>query len=290
MPYTGRLAPSPTGLLHLGHARTFWIAYGRARAANGTLWLRDEDLDLQRSRPEFSAAMKEDLNWLGITWQHEMRQSDRLPHYQAALRQLIASGHAYPCICSRKDLAQSTQAPHDDDDEPLYAGTCRPTSSGHWALTAAAGERSLLDVMVTPGLSNYRFRVPGNETIAFHDLHAGPQTFTAGVDFGDFLIWRKALSKNPGDIGLPSYQLACVVDDAATKITEVVRGRDLLKSTARQILLQRALGYTTPQYFHCDLLRDELGVRLAKRHDALALRTLREQGLSPAQVLERFNL
>jgi glutamyl-tRNA synthetase len=268
MSYTGRLAPSPTGLLHLGHARTFWIAFERARAASGQLWLRDEDLDPQRSRPEFSAAMKEDLRWLGITWGHEMRQSDRLPHYHAALQQLTASGYAYPCTCSRKDLAQSTQAPHEDDDELLYNNRCRTLQSGSWVLE--------------PGPSNYRFRVPDGEAITFHDLHAGPQSFTAGVDFGDFLIWRKD--------NLPSYQLACVVDDDATHITEVVRGRDLLKSTARQILLQHALGLPTPEYFHCDLLRDEQGVRLAKRHDALSLRTLREQGLTPAQVRARFSL
>jgi len=269
MSYTGRLAPSPTGLLHLGHARTFWIAFERARAANGTLWLRDEDLDPQRSRAEFSTAMKEDLHWLGITWDHEMRQSDRISYYHAALGQLISSGHTYPCTCSRKDLAQSTQAPHEDDDEPIYAGTCRTKSSGPWALEPR------------PSL-NYRFRVPDGEIITFDDLHAGPQSFTAGVDFGDFLIWRKD--------NLPSYQLACVVDDAATHITEVVRGCDLLKSTARQILLQRALGLLAPQYFHCDLLRDELGMRLAKRHDALALRSLREQGFTPAQVRARFSL
>jgi glutamyl/glutaminyl-tRNA synthetase len=286
-PYIGRLAPSPTGLLHLGHARTFWIAFERARAANGTLWLRDEDLDSQRSRPEFSQAMKEDIRWLGITWQHEMRQSDRLPLYRAALEQLIVSGYAYPCTCSRKDLAQSAQAPHEDDDEPLYNNHCRPASikTCHPDPKLAEGEGP-----ASLPHTNYRFRVPDNEAIAFHDLHAGPQTFTAGVDFGDFLIWRKPLNKNPEDIGLPSYQLACVVDDAATGITEVVRGRDLLKSTARQILLQRALDYSTPQYFHCDLLRDEQGVRLAKRHDALSLRTLREQGLTPAQVLARFSL
>jgi glutamyl-tRNA synthetase len=122
--------------------------------------------------------------------------------------------------------------------------------------------------------------MPDNEIINFVDLHAGPQTFTAGVDFGDYLIWRKD--------NLPSYQLACVVDDAATHITEVVRGRDLLKSTARQILLQRALELPTPQYFHCDLLRDEQGVRLAKRHDALSLRTLREEGFTPAQIIAKF--
>ena len=294
MSYTGRLAPSPTGLLHLGHARTFWIAFKRARAANGKLWLRDEDLDLHRSRQEFSVAMKEDLHWLGITWDHEMRQSDRLPHYHAALQQLIASGHAYPCTCSRKDLAQSTQAPHEDDDEPLYNNRCRPilekTCHPDPELAEGEGPAVSSEPQEIQSNANYRFHVPDGETIAFDDLHAGPQSFTAGVDFGDFLIWRKPLTRTSADIGLPSYQLACVVDDGATHITEVVRGHDLLKSTARQILLQRALGLPTPQYFHCDLLRDELGVRLAKRHDALSLHALREQGLTPAQVRERFNL
>jgi len=278
--YTGRLAPSPTGLLHLGHARTFWITFERARAANGKLWLRDEDLDPQRSKPEFSAAMKEDLHWFGITWDHEMRQSDRIPHYHAALHQLIASGHAYPCTCSRKDLAQSTQAPHEDDNEPLYNNRCRPANDLGAPCLSHLGTWDEAPQISTH--TNYRFRVPDGETITFHDLHAGPQAFTAGIDFGDFLIWRKD--------NLPSYQLACVVDDAATHITEVVRGRDLLKSTARQILLQRALSLPTPQYFHCDLLRDEQGIRLAKRHDALSLRALREQGLTPAQVLAHFSL
>jgi glutamyl/glutaminyl-tRNA synthetase len=267
--YIGRLAPSPTGLLHLGHARTFWAAFERARAAGGKLWLRDEDLDPQRSRAEFSSTMKEDLRWLGITWDAELRQSDRLALYRDALHQLLAAGLAYPCTCSRRDLAQSTEAPHEDDDEPIYNGRCRPTSSGPSAL---APEPSLS--------TNYRFRIPKHDPIIFTDLHAGPQTFTPGVDFGDFLLWRKD--------NLPSYQLACVVDDAAMDITEVVRGRDLLKSTARQILLQRALSLPTPGYYHCDLVRDAAGVRLAKRHDALALRTLREQGLTPAQVRAMF--
>jgi glutamyl-tRNA synthetase len=128
--------------------------------------------------------------------------------------------------------------------------------------------------------ANYRFRVPDGEAVAFDDLGAGAQSFVAGKDFGDFLVWRKD--------GLPSYQLACAVDDAAMGVTEVVRGRDLLKSTARQMLLQRALGYGTPGYFHCELMRDAAGVRLAKRHDALALRTLREQGMSAAQVVALF--
>ena len=275
MLYTGRLAPSPTGLLHLGHARTFWIAYDRARQHNGKLYLRNEDLDPQRSRADFAVAMREDLRWLGITWDAELQQSTRIPLYREALQQLLANGYAYPCTCSRRDLAQSTQAPHEDDDEPVYNNSCRPSLS----------EPSTLDP--DPSL-NYRFRISTKNPVAFTDLHAGPQTFIPGTDFGDFIIWRKALSRNPADAGVPSYQLACVIDDAATHITEVVRGRDLLKSTARQILLQCALGLPTPQYFHCDLMRDDAGVRLAKRHDALSLRTLRESGLTLEQVRAKF--
>lgn len=270
--YLGRLAPSPTGLLHVGHARTFWIAAQRARAANGLLWLRDEDLDPQRSRVEFATAMREDLRWLGITWDAEMRQSERLGAYREAMERLLRSGHVYACNCSRRDLQQAVQAPHEEDDEPVYSGRCRPAATGG---TAAEGLQPL---------TNYRFRMEDGEAVRFVDRHAGAQSFTAscdaGADFGDFVVWRKD--------GLPSYQLACVVDDAAMGVTEVVRGRDLLKSTARQMLLQRALGLPTPAYYHCDLIRDQAGVRLAKRHDALSLRALREQGLSPAQVLERF--
>jgi len=280
-PTIGRLAPSPTGLLHLGHARTFFIAHRRARAAKGTLYLRDEDLDPQRSRPEFAAAMREDLRWLGLTWDAELRQSDRLPLYFAALQKLLAAGLAYPCSCSRGDLALSTHAPHEDpaaesDDEPLYNNRCRPDTPTSHVFDPRRPRRT------------YRIRTPDHTPISFTDLNAGPQTFTTSIDFGDFLIWRKPLTANPSDIGLPSYQLACVVDDALTRVTEVVRGRDLLKSTARQILLQRALGYPTPTYFHCDLMRDSNGVRLAKRHDALALRTLRTQGLSPENILAMF--
>jgi glutamyl/glutaminyl-tRNA synthetase len=267
--YCGRLAPSPTGLLHLGHARTFWIAYDRARQNGGKLWLREEDLDPQRSRTDFALAMREDLRWLGIRWDEELRQSERIPLYRDAMQQLLRAGFAYPCTCSRKDLQQATQAPHEDDDEPLYNNRCRPADS----------RLSSSHPVLVPD-TNYRFRIPGNDRIAFYDGHAGLQSFTPGVDFGDLLIWRKD--------GLPSYQLACVVDDAATGITEVVRGRDLLKSTARQILLQRALSLPTPAYFHADLMRDDAGQRLAKRHDALSLRAMREAGLTPADVRAQF--
>jgi glutamyl/glutaminyl-tRNA synthetase len=271
VPYTGRLAPSPTGLLHLGHARTFWIAFERARTANGKLWLRDEDLDPQRSRADFAVAMREDLHWLGITWDAEMRQSERIEIYRAAMEKLILGGFVYPCSCSRRDLQQATQAPHEDsDDEPIYNGRCRNSV--------------LPNATLTPN-TNYRFRVPDGEAIGFFDENAGLQSFLAGcdtrADFGDFLVWRKD--------GLPSYQLACVVDDAAMAITEVVRGRDLLKSTARQILLQRALGFPVPGYFHANLMYDDAGVRLAKRHDALSLRTMRDAGFSPQDVHAMFS-
>jgi glutamyl-tRNA synthetase len=281
--YCGRLAPSPTGLLHLGHARTFWIAHERARAANGKLWLRDEDLDPQRARAELSVAMKEDLRWLGITWDAELRQSDRLPLYRAAMQQLLSAGLAYPCTCSRRDLAQSIAAPHDDDDEPIYNGKCRPsTVSSRPECYSAEWKDPCISPAAPPHSphANYRFRINTTEPVTFTDADAGPQSFTPGIDFGDFLLWRKD--------DLPSYQLACVVDDAAMNITEIVRGRDLLKSTARQILLQRALGLPTPSYYHCDLMRDDAGVRLAKRHDALSLRALREQGLIPEDVRTMF--
>jgi glutamyl-tRNA synthetase len=247
---------------------TFWTAYERARGAGGTLLLRNEDLDPQRSRPEYVNAMLEDLAWLGIAWQPPMlSQSTRLDAYRAALDGLLTTGGVYPCTCSRRELAQMTQAPHNDDDEPLYTGRCRPEP----------GTISTFDAT-----ANYRFRVPDGEAVEFLDANFGPQSFTAGRDFGDFLVWRRSLG--PREPGVPSYQLACVVDDAFMGITEVVRGADLLRSTARQILLQRALCLPPVGYFHTTLLRDAFGVRLAKRHDALAIRTLRERGLSPAEV------
>lgn len=271
-PYVGRLAPSPTGLLHLGHAATFWAAYERARAAGGVLLLRNEDLDPQRSKQEYVDAMVEDIAWLGIEWQPPMvSQSERLQAYRAAFDRLLAAGAVYRCTCSRRELAEMTQAPHDEDDEPLYTGRCRPE----------AGRIAEFDPT-----ANYRFRVPDGEVVRFDDGNFGPQAFTAGLDFGDFLVWRRALG--PREPGVPSYQLACVLDDSFMGVTEVVRGADLLRSTARQILLQRALGLPRVAYFHTKLMRDEAGVRLAKRHDALAIRTLGERGLTPAQVREMF--
>jgi glutamyl/glutaminyl-tRNA synthetase len=263
--YIGRLAPSPTGLLHLGHAATFWAAYQRAREHQGTLLLRNEGLDPQRSKQVYVDAMLEDLAWLGIEWTPPMVvQSERLALYREAFERLLADGYAYACTCSRRELALMVQAPHEDnDDEPVYSGKCRP-DAGSYMRDLQAG-------------MNYRFRVPDGEAIRFVDGNMGPREFVAGEDFGDFLVWRKD--------GLPSYQLACVVDDAAMGVSEVVRGADLLKSTARQMLLQRALGLPEVAYFHTRLMLDEHGVRLAKRHDALAIRSLRERGMTRDEVL-----
>jgi glutamyl/glutaminyl-tRNA synthetase len=300
--YVGRLAPSPTGLLHLGHARTFWTAQERARAAGGTLLLRNDDLDTARCRPEFVTAMQEDMRWFGLRWEGAMvTQSARIPLYRAALARLHAAGFIYPCTCSRRDVQQAIAAPHESsphnetgrahppgalrrgepprptsfpdnrllqpDDEPLYPGTCRPENRPLASCPSPIAPPSPGDGV------NWRFRVPDGESLCFTDGHFGLQQAVAGRDFGDFLVWRKD--------DAPSYQLACVVDDAAMGITEVVRGADLIKSTFRQLLLFRALASAAPAFHHCPLVTDDQGTRLAKRHDALALRTLREQGRTP---------
>jgi glutamyl-tRNA synthetase len=236
--------------------------------------LRNEDLDEARSRQGYARSMLEDLRWLGISWDEgpdiggafgPYSQSERRSFYLQAWNELNRAGWLYPCRCSRKDLAQVAQAPH--DDEGIYPGYCRPAEARMYSAESPAG-------------IHWRFRVPQGEEIVFEDGNFGRQSFVAGRDFGDFLVWRRD--------DVPAYQLAVVADDAAMRITEVVRGADLLRSTARQILLARALGFSSPAWFHCNLLTDESGQRLAKRHDALSLRALREQGKTPEQVRSYF--
>jgi len=278
----------------VGHARTFWTAFQRMRQAGGALVMRMEDLDPERSRAEYSEAIIEDLHWLGIRW-HEgpdkngafgpYLQSKRRSFYLAAWRRLLSRGYLFPCHCSRKDLETSVGAPHERvqtaqgggkydslDEEPIYPGTCRHLLGRMPQLPGPTQSN-----VETPNGVNWRFRVPEGEAVEFVDRNLGPQRFVAGADFGDFVIWRRD--------GVPSYQLACVVDDAAMGITEVVRGADLLKSTARQMLLYRALGLLAPEWYHCRLVVDQNGRRLAKRHDALSLRTLRQRGLTPMNIL-----
>jgi glutamyl-tRNA synthetase len=268
MIYRGRIAPTPTGYLHLGHASTFSIAAERAK--KGVLVLRNEDLDWQRSKPVYVKAFMEDLAWLGIQWQEgpdvggpfgAYTQSLRREWYLEAWKHLRDKGLIYPCERSRKDIQQAAlSAPH--DDEPLYPPECRPSMR-------------VFNHEMPKGV-NWRFRVPDGHRIEFVDQRLGLQCYVAGKDFGDFLVW------NRDDI--PAYELAVVVDDHAMKITEVVRGEDLLKSTARQLLLYESLGYAQPLFYHAPLVCDEYGRRLAKRTDALSLRLLRAEGWTPGGV------
>lgn len=286
--YRGRLAPSPTGFLHLGHARTFWFAQERARAGGGALVLRNEDLDCDRCKPEFLSAMMEDLRWFGFRWSEgpveggpggPYTQSERRAFHIQAFQLLRDRGLVYPCQCSRRDVERALGAPHVGEEEPVYPGTCRENSmlasrmaDWHPAPHAGAVQPSSTQLVKI----SWRFRVPTGEAIQFEDGNAGTQAFVAGNDFGDFVVWRHD--------DVPAYQLAVAVDDAGMGITEVVRGADLLLSTARQLLIYRGLALTPPAFFHCPLMLDERGVRLAKRHDALSLRTLRLQGLTPENI------
>jgi glutamyl-tRNA synthetase len=285
----------------VGHARTFWTASQRAREAGGTLVMRMEDLDPDRSKALYADAAIDDLRWLGIRWQEgpdkggpfaPYVQSRRRAIYLAAWRKLLRLGYLYPCRCSRKDLETALGAPHERvttaatreafvkldgkldlmDDEPIYPGTCRNLQGKAPQLPGP----TVSDIETPEGI-NWRFRVPDGEAVEFEDRNLGKKRFVAGQDFGDFVVWRRD--------GGPSYQLACVVDDAAMGITEVVRGADLLKSTARQILLYRALGFDAPHWYHCRLVVDHNGRRLAKRHDSLSLRALRQRGLTPMNIL-----
>lgn len=260
--YLGRIAPTPTGFLHLGHAATFWTAFRRAREAGGHVILRIEDLDPHRCRPEFARAAAEDLAWLGIEWAGDpVYQSARRDAYLAAWKRLRDGGFLYPCDRSRREVA--TLAPH--EEEPVFPISWRRDPQESLRHDSPAGR-------------NWRFRVPDGCQIVFEDGRLGVVEKLALRDFGDFLVWNRD--------GVPAYELAVVVDDAG--ITEVVRGEDLLTSTARQILLHQALGQPLPRWFHCPLVRDAQGRRLAKRSPGLTLRDLRAAGLTPADVLARM--
>ena len=231
--------------------------------------------------------MLEDLRWFGFSWQEgpdvgggfgPYSQSERRPLYLAALEKLRAGGFIYPCTCSRKDIQAAARAPHaSDDEEPVYPGRCR---SSPIPKEISGGHRPSLHPDGTNRKYSWRFRVPDGEAISFTDANLGPQRFVAGTDFGDFVVWRHD--------DVPAYQLAVVADDAAMRITEVVRGADLMVSTARQLLLYRALGLAAPTFYHCALMTDESGQRLAKRHEALSLRALRARGETPENLRDNW--
>lgn len=208
----------------------------------------------------------DDLRWLGLTWNHgPVSQSDRKPVYRLYLEELLRRGHAYACYCSRRDIQDSVSAPHESGDEPIYPGTCR---------------RGVPDSRQAGRVPCIRFKVPDSTEITFYDQLSGHNYYRPGTDFGDFVIWRQD--------GIPSYQLAVVVDDYLMGITEVVRGEDLLKSTARQILLYQALGWDMPKWLHCPLVTDAGGVRLAKRHQSLSLREMRQQNIKAKDLVDEF--
>jgi glutamyl-tRNA synthetase len=273
-PYRGRIAPTPTGRLHLGHARTFALAHARARAAGGTLIFRIEDIDCHRCKPEFAQAAMDDLRALGIDWNEgpdkggshaPYVQSERTAVFLETWRKLRDAGAIYACRHSRKDVAAAAGAPHAEDDaEPLFPPEWRPAPGFGKDFEA-------------PGDWNWRFRVPDGERIRFKDTLAEACEYEAGKDFGDFVVWRRD--------GVPAYELAVVADDIAMGVTEVVRGRDLLKSTARQLLIYRALGITPPAWAHAPLVCDAQGRRLAKRTAGLSIRELLNRGVSPADIL-----
>ncbi len=260
-PICGRLAPSPTGAQHVGNARTYLIAWLSARSRGGRVVLRVEDIDVWRNKSGAAEQLADDLCWLGLDWDGDVvQQSHRLAEHVAALERLKQLELVYPCTCSRTDIQNAASAPHLEHEGPTYPGTC--------AHRRAADADSLTVPFA------WRFRVC--DSPAFVDRYVGPQHIDLNTAQGDFVIWRA--------VDVPAYQLAVVVDDAAAGVTEVIRGDDLLTSTPRQLLLDRALGLTAPEFAHVPLVVGEDGRRLAKRHGDTRLSALRAAGV-PAEKL-----
>lgn len=286
-PVRGRLAPSPTGHMHLGNAWAFLLAWLAVRREGGTLVLRMEDIDPQRSRPEYARALVEDLRWLGLDWDEgpavdgtlppegtDMAergpcgpyfQSARAPLYAEILRAMEAAGLVYPCYCTRKELRQLAGAPHVDDAGAPYPGTCRDLGPEERRQREAQGRRACL-----------RLRCPAGR-FSFRDGLLGEQGLSLEECGGDFALRRSD--------GVVAYQLAVALDDALMGITQVVRGRDILTSTPRQLALLRLWGFEPPAYTHIPLLLDGQGERLAKRHQSLGVRELRRQGVTAGEIM-----
>lgn len=265
---TTRLAPSPTGLLHLGNARTFVINWALARQRGWRVVLRMEDLDGPRIKPGAAEAVVDTLRWLGLDWDEgPTYQSHDLSPYESALVELAAAGQAYPCRCTRTQIAAAAlSAPHAADHELLYPGTCRPALVMPIDYQATRGEGEA-----------WRLRAP-DELMAFDDAFAGKVAHNLQQSVGDFVVATKA--------GLPSYQLAVVVDDARQRVTHVVRGDDLLLSTPRQLLLFDRLKLGAPPvYFHVPLVIGEDGRRLAKRHGDSRIDRYRQADVSAERIL-----
>jgi glutamyl-tRNA synthetase len=263
-PVIGRLAPSPTGAQHVGNARTYLIAWLSARSRGGRVLLRLEDIDSPRVKPGAAGQAYEDLRWLGLDWDEgPVVQSQRLPQYEAALRRLQEEELVYPCTCSRADVAHAASAPHPEQEGTVYPGTC--------------ARRCCADAARLDGQPYaWRFRL-GRDTPEFIDGFRGWTRLDLHQAGGDFVVWKSA--------GTPAYQLAVVVDDAESGITEVLRGDDLVPSTPRQLLLYCALHLRPPRFIHVPLVVGTDGRRLAKRHGDTRLGTLRAAGVKPEALL-----
>jgi len=268
-----RFAPSSTGHLHLGHAYSAWLGWQRARISGGSFLLRIEDIDNTRCKPEFMRSILEDLRWLGLDWDGDIRvQSDYLPEYRAALQKLEARGVLYPCFCSRSEIARALAAPH--GGEQTYPGTCRHLSDDERAARAAAGINYAIRLNVELALEAVKDFGFYEEDIGYID--GRPETL------GDVVLSRRD--------NMASYHLCVVHDDAAQKISHVTRGRDLFDATHTHVLLQRLLGLPTPTYAHHPLITDAAGRRLAKREGAATLRDMRRSGVSAAAVLGQLRV
>ena len=273
----GRYAPSPTGELHLGNASTALLAWLSIRARGGTFVMRVEDLDRNRSREELAEQCLRDLEWLGLDWDEgpdcggnhgPYTQWSRRRDYERAFESLRQGGHLYPCFCSRRDIANAASAPQDRGEMRRYPGTCLGIPADEAEERCRRDERHA-----------WRFRVQGDAAPAFDDL-VRRRWGEDRQSPGDFVVYRAD--------GVPAYQLAVVVDDAAMAIDEVVRGDDLLSSTPAQILLYAALGLRAPLFGHVPLLLGTDGARLSKRHRGITLRELREAGYGPSSIIGKL--
>ncbi len=288
IPHVFRFAPSPNGYLHLGHAYSALINHQMAQAVGGSLLIRIEDIDVARCRPEFEQAIYEDLHWLGLNWEEPVRrQSEHFDAYAEALSTLDKQGLVYPCFCSRSEVAgaltDASHWPQDPDGSPLYPGTCKHLSPVERQERLAAGQPAALRLDMAAALAKVKERMGAK--IGWREYGRGMEGREVTADpalWGDAVLSRKDISA--------SYHIAVVVDDAWQGVTDVVRGEDLFMATSLHRLLQILLDLPAPCYHHHELLRDAAGRKLSKSLRAKSLRTLRHEGLSPADVRAQFGL
>ncbi|MBO5941301.1 MAG: tRNA glutamyl-Q(34) synthetase GluQRS [Kiritimatiellae bacterium] len=273
--YVGRLAPSPTGALHLGNIRTFVVAWLRARQMRGRLILRIEDLDHPRHKDGAAVQALEDLKWLGFDWDCEYVQSQRTHLYGKALEKLQSMGLVYPCVCSRKDVQSAQSAPH-AGEQLYYPGICRERFSS-WGEACDFMNSNPTSGDAQNRIPCWRFRVDECGEVSFTDNFAGEFRMDVNKCIGDFPLAR--------DRSGAGYALAVVVDDAEMGVTEVVRGDDLLPATPQQLLVYRALGLREPSFFHVPLVVGQDGRRLAKRHGDTRIASFRERGVSAENII-----